>query len=162
MSQALPPKEKLVELLFDACRSGHDEGVAALLRAGVDIEVLDARGFSPLVIASYNNQLDTTRLLLDHGARPDGPEGFAGNTALMGVAFKDYVPIAELLIARGADVNYRNGSGQTALMTAALFGRDAIIDLLLAHGADASIADNTGNTPKSLAQGNPEVAERFT
>ncbi|MBB3172318.1 hypothetical protein FHR90_000124 [Endobacter medicaginis] len=160
---SLPPMERMVEMMFDAARQGREDVIDALLRAGVDIEVLDSRGFSPLIIASYNDQPGATRLLLDRGACPDGPAEFAGNTALMGVAFKGYLPIAELLIARGADVNHRNGAGQTALMTAAMFGRDDIIELFLAHGGDPSIADHAGNTAKSLAamQNNVELVERF-
>ena len=67
----LPPMERLVELLFDAARMGRDEMIPALLQAGVDIEVTDSRGFTPLVLASYNAQESTTRLLLAEGALVD-------------------------------------------------------------------------------------------
>ena len=163
MSQPLPTMEELVELMFGACRNGNDEGIGALLRAGVDIEVLDRRGFSPLILASYNGRESTTRLLLEHGALPDGPAGFTGNTALMGVVFKGYLPIAALLIEHGADVDHQNGAGQTALMTAAMFGRDEMVDLLLGRGVNVALADHAGNTARSLAamQNNVELAERL-
>ena len=86
----LPPIERLVELMFDAARMGRDEMIPALLQAGVDIEVTDARGYTPLVLASYNAQESTTRLLLDAGARVDGDPASTANTALMGVCFKGY------------------------------------------------------------------------
>lgn len=160
----LPPMERLVELLFDAARMGRDEMIPALLQAGVDIEVTDARGYTPLVLASYNGQLSTTALLLAQGARVDGVHDAPGNTALMGVCFKGYAEIARLLIDAGADVNRRNGVGQTALMMAALFNQTAIIDLLLEKGADASVTDAAGNSVRSLAesQGNADLARRFS
>ncbi len=163
-TRELPPMERLVELWFDAARMGRDDMVPALLAAGVDIEATDARGYTALVLASYNGQQSTTALLLDHGAAVDGARDAQGNTALMGVCFKGYLPIAQTLIDAGAEVNRPNGVGQTALMMAALFNQGAIIDLLLANGADASLTDAAGNTVKTLAiaQGNLELAERFT
>ena len=137
----LPPIERLVELMFDAARMGRDEMIPALLQAGVDIEVTDARGYTPLVLASYNAQESTTQLLLDAGARVDGDPASPAHTALMGVCFKGYTSIARMLIAAGADVNRRNGVGQTALMMAALFNQGAIIDLLIEQGADPAVVD---------------------
>ncbi|WP_353451766.1 ankyrin repeat domain-containing protein [Sphingomonas aerolata] len=159
----LPPIERLVELMFDAARMGRDEMIPALLQAGVDIEVTDARGYTPLVLASYNAQESTTRLLLDAGARVDGDPASTANTALMGVCFKGYTSIARMLIAAGADVNRRNGVGHTALMMAALFNQGAIIDLLLEQGADPAVVDAAGNSVASLAmsQGNAALAARF-
>ncbi|WP_223796393.1 ankyrin repeat domain-containing protein [Sphingomonas nostoxanthinifaciens] len=157
----LPPMERMIELLFDAARQGRDDVIPALLRAGVDIEACDARGYTPLVIASYNGQESTTELLLQEGASPDGAVDAQGNSALMGVAFKGHVAIARRLIAAGAQVDRRNGVGQTALMTAALFGRTDIVELLLAAGADASLIDAAGNSAASLArmQGNDAMAQ---
>lgn len=162
-ARELPPMERLVELWFDAARMGRDDVIPALLAAGVDIEVTDAKGYTGLVLASYNGQQSTTALLLEHGAAVDGAHDAQGNTALMGVCFKGYVPIAQTLIDAGADVNRRNSVGQTALMMAALFNQGEIIDLLLENGADAGITDAAGNTVNTLAiaQGNTELAERF-
>ena len=159
----LPSPQRLRELMFDAARLGRDDVIPALLHAGVGVEISDARGHTPLVLASYNGHATTTALLLDHGAAVDGDADHRGNTALMGVAFKGHAEIAALLIARGADVNRRNASGQTALMLAALFDRTAIIDLLLANGADPALIDAAGNTVRSLAlsQNNEALVERF-
>jgi hypothetical protein len=159
----LPPMERLVELMFDAARGGREDVIPALLRAGVDIEVTDARGHSPLVLASYNGQAGATALLLAEGARPDGVEGFDGNSALMGVAFKGYDAIAALLLEAGAVPDRRNGAGQTALMMAAMFGQTAIVDRLLAAGADPAATDTAGNSAASLAQaqGNEALAARL-
>ena len=159
----LPPPERLQELLFDAARMGRDDMIPALLRAGADIEGRDPRGYTALVLASYNGRESTTALLLDEGAAPDGPGDATGNSALMGVAFKGYPAIAGLLLKAGAAVDRRNGAGQTALMMAALFDRSEIIDMLLDAGADPAASDAAGATPASLAaaQGNVVLAERL-
>jgi uncharacterized protein len=157
----LPSKERLVELMMDAARSGREDVIPALLSVGVQLECRDANGYTPLVLASYNGHKSTTDLLLARGADANSADDDRGNTALMGVSFKGYDEIARLLIDAGADVNRRNHAGQTALMMAALFGKTDIIEMLLASGADASLRDVVGNSASSLAaaQGNTSLAD---
>jgi hypothetical protein len=134
--------------------------VPALLQAGARIEDEDERGFTPLVLASYNGQETTTALLLSLGALPDGGSEAQGSSALMGVAFKGYASIARLLLNAGADANRRNRAGQTPLMMAALFGHREIIQMLVDAGADITLRDGTGNDASDVAraQGNEELA----
>lgn len=162
-NRPLPSRERLRELLFDACRLGRSDVIPALIQAGADIEGQDARGYTPLILASYNGHEHATELLIELGARPDGADEASGNSALMGVAFKGHLTIAQKLLKAGADPNYRNGAGQTALMMAALFGNDDIIDTLLEAGADAAHVDAAGNDAASLAaqQRNFQLAARL-
>jgi ankyrin repeat protein len=157
----LPSMDRLVELMMDAARSGRKDIIPALLSAGVELECRDTKGYTPLILASYNGHECTTELLLERGANANNADDDRGNTALMGVAFKGYGGIARLLINAGADINLRNHAGQTALMTAALFGRTDMVAMLLASGADASLHDLVGNTASSLAaaQGNIPLAD---
>jgi ankyrin repeat protein len=159
----LPSPERLQALLFDAARMGRTDMLPALLRAGAEIEGLDERGHSPLVLASYNGQIEATLLLLELGAKPDGDPPSEGNTALMGVAFKGYDDIARLLIDAGARVDHANRGGQTALMMAALFGRASMVELLLEAGASPSVRDASGSRAADLAreQGNETLASRL-
>ena len=159
----LPSPERLQDLLFDAARMGRDDMIPALLQAGADIEGRDARGYSALVLASYNGRESTTALLLAEGALPDGPSDAQGNSALMGVAFKGNPAIARRLLDAGAEVDRRNGAGQTALMMAALFAQEPIIDMLLEAGADPTARDAAGNDAAggARAQGSLALAERF-
>jgi uncharacterized protein len=43
--------------------------------------------------------------------------------------------VAELLIAKGADVNVKNQKGLTPLALADIMGRDDVVELLKKHGA---------------------------
>jgi ankyrin repeat protein len=56
------------------------------------------------------------------------------------------VQLVELLIAKGAAVNHRDGDGSTALMYAARNGDTQAINVLLRNGASVNLADKEGET----------------
>lgn len=97
----LPSPERIQELLFEAARLGRVDMIPALLHAGADIDATDAKGYTALILASYNGQDEATALLLQAGAAVDRPDLARGNTALMGVAFKGYSTVADLLLGAG-------------------------------------------------------------
>jgi ankyrin repeat protein len=150
--------------LFDACKLGRIDVLPALLAAGCDVEAKDPKGYTPLILASYNGHAAATEILLTNGAMVDARDGARGNTALMGAAFKGYGAFIERLLIAGADPNATNKAGQTALMMAALVGQTSIVDQLLAAGADPMACDIAGNSASSvaLAQGNALLAARLT
>lgn len=150
---ALPTPERRQQLLFDAARLGRTDMITPLVKAGVDLNATDARGFTPLILAAYNGQAETLDALIAAGADPCKPDESQGNTAQMGVAFKGNDAIAARLLTAGCDVNARNKAGQTALMMAALFGRSAQVAMLVKAGADPALADASGRTAKAVAQG---------
>ncbi len=162
-ADALPTPERRQELLFDAARLGRTDMIAPLVKAGVNLNATDARGFTPLILAAYNGQAATVDALIDAGADACKPDGSQGNTAQMGVAFKGNDAIAARLLAAGCDVNARNNAGQTALMMAALFGRSAQVAMLVKAGADPALADASGRTAKAVAQaqGNDAMVQQL-
>lgn len=152
--------QTLINDFFNAARMGD----AAFLREHIgeieDLNVRDSRGYTPLIIATYNGQLEAAEILLEAGADVNASD-YGGNTSLMGVCFKGYPEIATLLIRYGADLNLQHGNGGTALMFAAMFGRNNLLKLLLDHGADKYVRENRGLTAMDLAaqQGNAEGVE---
>lgn len=142
------------ELLFflDACRRGEVADVAKMCELFPElINERDNKGFTPLIIAAYNDQAEVVAILLQAGA--DSAMGDRnGNTALMGAVFKGYDAIAHGLLDAGADPNVQNGQGATALTFAATFHRNQLAQRLLQAGADKSIADTFGKTPLDHAR----------
>jgi ankyrin repeat protein len=71
------------DLLFDAARRGDVARLQAQLAAGVNINAQNPKGFTALVLASYDDHLDAAKFLLEAGADPN-LQDVTGNTALMG------------------------------------------------------------------------------
>ncbi len=143
---------EMIQQLFQLVRSGDTARLEGLFERGFNApNICDGKGNSLLMLASYNGQLETTRVLLKHGGDPQIANDM-GQIPLAGAAFKGNTEMAHLLIEGGADVNARSPDGKTALMFAAMFDRIEIIDLLLEHGADASLQASDGSTALSMAQ----------
>jgi ankyrin repeat protein len=66
----------------------------------------------------------------------DGASQEELDAALRAAAWADRVRDAETLIARGADVNAKDGTQQSAYLVATSEGHLELLDLALRHGAE--------------------------
>ena len=86
--------------------------------------------------------------------------GVFGKTPLHLAALNDHKEIAELLIAKGADVNAKQAvEGETPLHLATWDGYKEIAELLINNGADVNAKDEDGRTPLDWAK---EITNRHT
>lgn len=96
-----------------------------------------ARRRTPLQHAVEKGNMELIKMLLQHGARVDGPPARDGGaTALQIASFQGYIGIARRLIDLGADVNEAPArfNGRTALQGAADYGRIDMLQMLLDEG----------------------------
>ena len=144
-------KKKAIMDFFQLIREGKLESIKTMVELDKNIiHQRNERGFTPLILAGYSNNLDLTLYFLSQGADINEVD-VAGNTALMGVCFKGNLDIAKALIASNAKLNVVNFSGATALIYATMFGQTEIVRVLLNSGADKTIKDaNSINDLKSL------------
>ncbi len=122
------------------------------------MKMTNADGLTPLLLASKEGHVQVAHELLN-----EVPSGVyigdqdAGNTALHFAAQEGHLPMVELLLARGADVNARNNFQQTPLHLAATWNAGSCVDRLLECGADPVAVDDQGKTPLQLAQAQQHV-----
>ena len=118
--------------LMAAARSGSVPAVRALLARGADVNAAEkVQNTTPLMWASAESHLDVVEVLIEAGAdvnrqghvttltqrhNADHPSG--GFTALMFAARNGDDAMVRRLVARGANVNLKNGDGASALMVA--------------------------------------------
>jgi ankyrin repeat protein len=163
-----------VQQLVEAATSGDLARVRGLLAADPSLaNARDASGTSVLLLALYHGRRDVAQVLLEHGPRLDvfeaaaagrlervrelldadpglldayAPDGFYP----LGLAcFFGHPEVAELLLARGADVNRasRNAMRVTSLHAAVATNQVRIAKALLARGADVDARQQQGWTP---------------
>ncbi|WP_072926679.1 ankyrin repeat domain-containing protein [Nissabacter archeti] len=155
LAQPTPTEEVRASLnqhLWDAARNGDTAIIGEFVAAKYDLNVQDANGYTPVILAAYHGHADTLALLLKHGADPCLRDK-RGNSALMGAIFKGEVRIARTLIAAPCNPDQRNNAGQTAAMYASLFQRTELLKALADKGADMQATDALGNSVTSLGQG---------
>jgi ankyrin repeat protein len=73
-------------------------------------------------------------------------------TLLERAAIQDYDDIVELLVKKGADINYQDSTSWTALMWAVHGNSTRTVKLLVELGVDVNIEDRGGFTALSLAK----------
>jgi len=131
--------------LLKAIETKDVNAVALALEAGADVQAHNARGFTPLHVATNTGAIGIMSALLEAGADPDAPtlEGLKG-TPLMWATGSDNLAIGELLVKHGATINLADKYGDHALNWAVYQGNLPYTGFLLEHGADPTIVSRHG------------------
>lgn len=141
--------KELMPYYYAAARTGDNEVITEFINAGLPINIKNEKGYTALMIATYNGQKEIVNTLINQGANVCAQDN-KGNTALMAAVFRGEFNIAKTLMAEDCDENQQNKAGQTAVMYASLFGREALRELLVDRGADINLQDKSGNSASSI------------
>jgi len=112
-------------------RNEHVRILRKLISLGVDVNVRDVAGFTPLHHCVIRIGNDVT------------------------------LEMAEILIQAGAKVDAKNRMGETPLLESTMYNKLDFISLLLKHGATPSIEDNDGHSAQELALYNLRIRNMF-
>ncbi|HVK01990.1 MAG TPA: ankyrin repeat domain-containing protein [Armatimonadaceae bacterium] len=140
-AEAEPPGSSLVG---GVCNINHEKPqvgriVRFLLDYGADPNGLLGNGDTPLITACRFQPVgpataEIADTLLNAGADPNR-RNLLGETALTVAVQGGYLPLVELLVRHGADVNARTAPVHTPLSLARARGRDAVTNFLRRNGA---------------------------
>ncbi|HAP28032.1 MAG TPA: hypothetical protein DCR74_20985, partial [Achromobacter sp.] len=140
--------------IFQAIQANDLEAVRTQLAGGQDPNGLNEHGRSALSVAVSRKQLEMVRVLLDAGAKADGPDnGFSLVASALPDA-KDTRPAAEryaladILIAAGAPVDALDSNGTPLLMRRISYYSDSKDNLvyLLEKGANPNAREKNGRS----------------
>jgi ankyrin repeat protein len=132
------PKELTPEqMIIKAAKAGNLPAVQQLLAAAPELaSARDESGATALHFAAWRGYAEIVAALLDAGAEVTAQwqDGHVGGTPLHAAAHGNQRAIAELLIARGADVNATSCNGRSVMQETTLHNAKAVANLLRKHG----------------------------
>ena len=115
------------------------------------INAKNGYGYTALIDASKNGDLEKVKLLIENGANIEVKDN-KGDTALILASYCRRLEIIKYLVEKGANINATNDNGRTALMWASIWRDLEMVKLLIEIGADVNIKNNYGKTVLDLAK----------
>src|SRR5262249_2885323 len=92
-------------------------------------------------ILNWSRTPDGARWLLEHGANPNAVFAENGETPFHVVARAWDVPLAQAMVAHGAEIDRTRADGRSPYAIAELNGNRAVADWLLGQGASPELLD---------------------
>jgi ankyrin repeat protein/tRNA A-37 threonylcarbamoyl transferase component Bud32 len=141
--------------LYNAVQFGKMAALEKLIAHHAQVDLADAVGNTPLMIASegtptIGNNLPIVEALLAAGAKVDIGDA-RGRTALHRASAEAKPDIVRVLLDNKAKPNLKAKDGSTPLIQAVTYARPAVAQLLITRGADVNMADLNGSTPLMVA-----------
>jgi ankyrin repeat protein len=124
--------------------------VEELVKHGADVELASNTGFTPLMFAAQQGDVDSARILLHAGAKPNEAQPKTALTALLIASAMTQATTVDLLLDNGANPNAVDANGYAALHRVVRdsdYGIDlerkgavlTIVKSLLKHGANPNL-----------------------
>lgn len=142
-----PPIDENTIALFQSIAKKDAKKVLEALKNGADANARDGRGTSALKYAMTFGDVETAKILIEHGAKVKNQD-ILPELAAYG---RGGAAMAKQLLKAGADVDEKTGGGYTPLIIAAGRGYKDIVKVLLEAGADVHAMGESKRTAKSLA-----------
>ena len=136
--------EKRTNPLHVAAEKG-DIKMIGLVLPRFEIDSLDERGQTPLMLAATFGKKAAFEMLIQNDANPY-LKCSLGDCLLHFAAAGGNPHILEYLLSLDLDVNQRNGVGVTPLATAAIYGKQRAFELLLDKKADPFLTKKDGDS----------------
>lgn len=131
--------------LFTAAADGDAAAIRALLARGVPVDPRDAKGRTPLLVATHANRVEAARALVEAGADVNARDAIEDSPYLYAGA-RGHLEILELTLAHGADLASTNRFGGTALIPAAERGHVETVRRLIQAGVEVDHVNRLGWT----------------
>jgi len=119
-----------------------DVAIAArLLDSGAEINRVNKKNETPIILALEDNKNNFVKLFLEKGASTDAVEGGINPLQLALELSNEFA--VDLLMLAGADPNAPDRKGRTPLFVAAENENLSLAEMLIKHGANASFVSST-------------------
>ena len=138
-------RQTVNEHLLKAVSNGNYKYVQELLSEGADVNLIDAKGRTTLIIAIEGGFWQLCDILIQQEIQLHASDN-DGRTALYLCSFKSQVLLVDYLLKNGCDANVSTTEGYTPLMAAAALGDLGIAKLLIKNNARVDTKNENGET----------------
>lgn len=147
------------QAIFEFIRKGNIEAVKTLIKTGINLEVEDKKGGTPLLLAVKDNKYEIAKLLIKNGADVSFIKKNGQSILIEAADEKDH-RLTELLLEKGVDIDYYNSKYSSALFEAICKGNTKVVKILLKEGADIEATNKNGHNALmcSIDKGKIEIA----
>ncbi len=139
-------------LLHEAVKKDLIEIAKILINKGLDVNIKNHEGITPLHAAVESGNFEMVELLLDKGADPNTKDKY-DCTPLYRAVYGKKLLVIKKLVEGGADMNILGESGLSPLCYSIKNSCDDIAEFLIESGADVNLRNNDGFTPLHYAVG---------
>jgi len=145
-------RDKLMDKILHIIFTGINQQLVDFISTGVDVNVQDKSGRTPLIHAAIDNRVDMMATLIENGANVDTQDK-VGWCALHYAAQESSYDSCKLLLENNATVDVQDVHGNTPLSNAVFNSRGygEVIELLRSSGADINLKNKHGVSPLELA-----------
>lgn len=137
--------------IFDAVNNEDTSLFLEMMAAGVDVNEKDAKGNTPLMIASSYGRYNFAKFIIDMGANVN-KKNYKGVVALHRAAETGNNEIVNLLLDNNAFVDMPDLEGITPLMLAVIAEKQSTVELLIKRGASVAFRNIKGQTAIDIAK----------
>lgn len=137
--------------LLKSAKAGILKDVSSAIKHGADVNIQDNEGWTALLHASDQANIDCVVHLIDKGADTN-LKANNGYSVLHAIAYQSDLELLKYLISRGANVNDGDQNGSTALHHAVDGYSINCVKYLVEHGADPLQVNINGITPLDQAR----------
>ena len=146
------------EDLLESAAKAEPEKVRQLIQDGADVNAQNKDGWTPLMVAAYNNSnSETLMALIEAGAGINAKDKDGWTPLMVAAQYNPHLKALTALLEAGADVYVKGNDGGTPLLLAAIGNTPEVLTVLLEAGSDAKAKDGKGKTALDYAKENAKL-----
>lgn len=123
-------KWRCISRFYNAARAGDIDGIQQLIHRGINPDMKNTRGETPLWIAASNGHGAVVETLAQRTDVNVNSLSVAGRSPLFWPSSRGYERVVAILIEAGADPSFVDEDGDTAIIIASQRGHDRIVEIL--------------------------------
>lgn len=141
--------------LHYAVLADNPKAIVPLVKAGVPMNEMQAKGFTPLMTAVRYARIEVFREFIKAGSKLDDKYDDGQGVLIMSIYSGSLAMVEEVVKARKGSIKEVSATGGTPLHYAVRYGFLEIVKWLISKGADPNAKDKNMETPIDLANQTP-------